>query len=169
MKVSVPTRPLASGASAPGICVYVVLAHRIGAIRVTMDVRFADALAGTEHGDTVWFHWQPLCWNKQYGNSISPLRHTSLVGSRESSEPGRLRRMSSGGNGKTNDRKGSSRVKCNLTLVTLTRQQIARAKEANGGRKQITHAVICRCVPSCIVMDVRDERIQLALRRFCAA
>ncbi len=64
MEVSVPTRPLVSGASAPGICVYVVLAHRIGAILVTMDVRFADALAGTEHGDTVWLHWQPLCWNE---------------------------------------------------------------------------------------------------------
>ena len=34
-------------------------------------------------------------------------------------------------------------MKHNLTLVTLTPDQIWRAKEANGKRKQITHALIC--------------------------
>ena len=33
--------------------------------------------------------------------------------------------------------------KHNLTLVTLTPNQILRAKEVNGKRKQITHALIC--------------------------
>jgi hypothetical protein len=34
-------------------------------------------------------------------------------------------------------------MKHNLTLVILTAEQIARAKEANGRRKRITHALIC--------------------------
>lgn len=34
-------------------------------------------------------------------------------------------------------------MKHNLTLVKLTAEQIARAKEANGSRKRITHALIC--------------------------
>ena len=34
-------------------------------------------------------------------------------------------------------------MKHNLTLVTLTADQIANAKEANGQRKRITHALIC--------------------------
>ena len=31
----------------------------------------------------------------------------------------------------------------NLTLVTLSSEQIVRAKEVNGSRKRITHALIC--------------------------
>ena len=34
-------------------CVYLALANRIGATLVTADERFADALAGTEHGGAV--------------------------------------------------------------------------------------------------------------------
>ena len=34
-------------------------------------------------------------------------------------------------------------MKHNLTLVILTREQIARAREANGRRKRITHALVC--------------------------
>ncbi len=34
-------------------------------------------------------------------------------------------------------------MKHNLTLVTLTADQIAKAKEVNGPRKRITHALIC--------------------------
>ena len=34
-------------------------------------------------------------------------------------------------------------MNCNLTLVTLTPGQIAMAKDANGVRKTITHALIC--------------------------
>ena len=34
-------------------CVYLALAHRIGAAVVTADLRFANALAPTEHGDAV--------------------------------------------------------------------------------------------------------------------
>ena len=34
-------------------------------------------------------------------------------------------------------------MKHNLTLVTLTPEQIARAKEINGKRKRITHALLC--------------------------
>ena len=34
-------------------CVYLALAHRIGAQVVTADARFANALAATEHGGTV--------------------------------------------------------------------------------------------------------------------
>ena len=34
-------------------------------------------------------------------------------------------------------------MKHNLTLVILTPEQIARAREANGRRKRITHALVC--------------------------
>ena len=34
-------------------------------------------------------------------------------------------------------------MKHNLTLVILTPAQIARAREANGSRKRITHALVC--------------------------
>ena len=34
-------------------------------------------------------------------------------------------------------------MKHDLILVTLNQEQIARAKELNGKRKQITHALIC--------------------------
>ena len=34
-------------------CIYLALAHRIGAVVVTADLRFARALAPTEHGDAV--------------------------------------------------------------------------------------------------------------------
>ena len=34
-------------------CVYLALAHRMGATLVTSDARFANALAGTEHGGAV--------------------------------------------------------------------------------------------------------------------
>ena len=34
-------------------CVYLALAHRIGARMVTSDLRFANALVSTEHGDVV--------------------------------------------------------------------------------------------------------------------
>ena len=34
-------------------------------------------------------------------------------------------------------------MKHNLTLVILTREQIAQAKEANGRRNRITHALVC--------------------------
>ena len=34
-------------------CVYLALAHRIGAIVVTADLRFANALASTEHGEAI--------------------------------------------------------------------------------------------------------------------
>ena len=34
-------------------------------------------------------------------------------------------------------------MKHNLTLVILTPEQIARAREANGRRRRITHALVC--------------------------
>ena len=34
-------------------------------------------------------------------------------------------------------------MKHNLTLVTLTPEQITAAREANGQRKRITHALLC--------------------------
>ena len=34
-------------------CVYLALAHRIGAAVITADIRFANALAPTEHGEAV--------------------------------------------------------------------------------------------------------------------
>ena len=38
---------------------------------------------------------------------------------------------------------GKASMKHNLTLVILTREQIARAREANGSRRRITHALVC--------------------------
>ena len=34
-------------------------------------------------------------------------------------------------------------MKHDLTLVILTPEQITRAREGNGGRKRITHALVC--------------------------
>ena len=34
-------------------CVYLALAHRMGAVMLTADLRFANALASTEHGESV--------------------------------------------------------------------------------------------------------------------
>ena len=34
-------------------CVYLALAHRIGAVMLTADLRFANALAATEHGESI--------------------------------------------------------------------------------------------------------------------
>ena len=34
-------------------CVYLALAHRIGAVMLTSDLRFANSLASTEHGESV--------------------------------------------------------------------------------------------------------------------
>ena len=34
-------------------------------------------------------------------------------------------------------------MKYDLTLVTLSQEQIAKAKKANGTRKRITHALVC--------------------------
>ena len=34
-------------------CVYLALAHRIGAVMLTADLRFANSLAQTEHGESV--------------------------------------------------------------------------------------------------------------------
>ena len=34
-------------------CVYLALAHRIGAVMLTADRRFANTLASTEHGESV--------------------------------------------------------------------------------------------------------------------
>ena len=34
-------------------CIYLALAHRIGAVMLTADLRFANALASTEHGESV--------------------------------------------------------------------------------------------------------------------
>ena len=34
-------------------CVYLALAHRIGAVMLTADLRFANSLAPTEHGESV--------------------------------------------------------------------------------------------------------------------
>ena len=34
-------------------CIYLVLAHRVRAVMLTADLRFANALAATEHGESV--------------------------------------------------------------------------------------------------------------------
>ena len=34
-------------------CVYLALAHRIGAVMLTADLRFANALAATDHGESI--------------------------------------------------------------------------------------------------------------------
>ena len=38
---------------------------------------------------------------------------------------------------------GTTTMKHNLTLVILAPEKIARAKEANGSRKRVTHALVC--------------------------
>ena len=69
-------------------------------------------------------------------------------------------------------------MKHNLTLVILTPEQIARAKEANGSRKGITHALVCgpygqmfgterQCLKYFTVWDP-DHRIEVAPGQFQA-
>ncbi len=69
-------------------------------------------------------------------------------------------------------------MKHNLTLVILTPEQIARAREANGRRKRITHALVCgpygqmfgserRCLKYFTVWDP-DHRIEVAPGQFRA-
>ena len=41
------------------------------------------------------------------------------------------------------DRSRTSRKRSELILVSLSEEQIAKAKDANGSRKRITHALIC--------------------------
>ena len=66
----------------------------------------------------------------------------------------------------------------NLTLVDLTPEQIQKAKEANGSRKRITHALICgpygqmfgterQCLKYFTVWDP-DYRIEVAPGKFNA-
>ena len=63
-------------------------------------------------------------------------------------------------------------MKHNLTLVILTPEQIAQAKEVNGRRKRITHALVCgpygqmfgteqQCLKYFTVWDP-DHRIEVA-------
>ena len=69
-------------------------------------------------------------------------------------------------------------MKHNLTLVILTPDQIARAREANGSRKRITHALVCgphgqlfgtekQCLKYFTVWDP-DHRIEVAPGEFRA-
>ncbi|MCY4004155.1 MAG: hypothetical protein OXF33_10670 [Rhodospirillales bacterium] len=69
-------------------------------------------------------------------------------------------------------------MKHNLTLVILTREQIARAREANGRRKRITHALVCgpygqmfgteqECLKYFTLWDP-DHRIEVAPGQFQA-
>jgi len=69
-------------------------------------------------------------------------------------------------------------MKHNLTLVILTREQIARAREANGRRKRITHALVCgpygqkfgterQCLKHFTLWDP-DHRIKVAPGQFQA-
>ena len=69
-------------------------------------------------------------------------------------------------------------MKHNLTLVVLTREQIARAREANGRRKRITHALVCgpygqmfgterQCLKYFTLWDP-DHRIEVAPGQFQA-
>ena len=69
-------------------------------------------------------------------------------------------------------------MKHNLTLVILTPEQIARAREANGSRKRITHALVCgpygqlfgterQCLKYFTVWDP-DHRIEVAQGQFQA-
>ena len=69
-------------------------------------------------------------------------------------------------------------MKHNLTLVVLTREQIARAREANGRRKRITHALVCgpygqkfgterQCLKHFTLWDP-DHRIKVAPGQFQA-
>ena len=69
-------------------------------------------------------------------------------------------------------------MKHNLTLVILTPEQIARAREANGWRKRITHALVCgpyrqtfgterQCVEYFTLWDP-DHRIEVASGQYRA-
>ena len=69
-------------------------------------------------------------------------------------------------------------MKHNLTLVFLTPEQIARAREANGSRKRITHALVCgpygqmfgterQCLKYFTLWDP-DHRIEVAPGKFLA-
>ena len=69
-------------------------------------------------------------------------------------------------------------MKHNLTLVILTREKIARAREANGRRKRITHALVCgpygqmfgteqECLKYFTLWDP-DHRIEVAPGQFQA-
>lgn len=69
-------------------------------------------------------------------------------------------------------------MKHNLTLVILTPEQIAHAREANGSRKRITHALVCgphgqmfgterQCLKYFTVWDP-DHRIEVAPGKFQA-
>ena len=69
-------------------------------------------------------------------------------------------------------------MKHNLTLVILNTEQIARAREANGRRKRITHALVCgpygqmfgtekECLKYFTVWDP-DHRIEVAPGQFRA-
>ena len=69
-------------------------------------------------------------------------------------------------------------MKHNLTLVILTPEQIAQAKEVNGRRKRITHALVCgpygqmfgterQCLKYFTVWDP-DHRIEVAPGEFRA-
>ena len=69
-------------------------------------------------------------------------------------------------------------MKHDLTLVILTPEQIARAREANGRRKRITHALVCgpygqmfgterQCLKYFTVWDP-DHRIEVAAGQFRA-
>ena len=69
-------------------------------------------------------------------------------------------------------------MKHNLTLVVLNPEQIACAREANGSRKRITHALVCgphgqmfgterHCLKYFTLWDP-DHRIEVAPRKFQA-
>ena len=69
-------------------------------------------------------------------------------------------------------------MKHNLTLVILTREQIARAREANGSRTRVTHALVCgpygqmfgterQCLKYFTLWDP-DHRIEVAPGKFQA-
>ena len=69
-------------------------------------------------------------------------------------------------------------MKYNLTLVVLTPEQIARAREANGGAKRITHALVCgaggqmfgterQCLKYFTLWDP-DHRVEVAPGQFQA-
>ena len=73
---------------------------------------------------------------------------------------------------------GKADMKHNLTLVVLTREQIAQAREANGRRKGITHALVCgpygqmfeterQCIKYFTLWDP-DHRIEVAPGKFQA-
>ena len=69
-------------------------------------------------------------------------------------------------------------MKHNLTLMVLTPEQIARAREANGRRKRITHALVCgpygqmfgteRQCRRCFTVWDPDHRIEVAPGQFRA-